>query len=188
MNSQHARRMSRTATRMALAAAVAVLCGCASMSESECQRADWYQKGVQDGRDGQTRERVEDHAQACGKVGIQPDEARWQSGWAEGVRRYCRPVNGWQLGLKGEFYRGVCADQPEGAAFEDYYQSARRIYDVGQQIDRNYRDMQRLERDLAEAKTDEERKRLRGLLRELDIEQQRLRQRQRMEMLSAPRP
>ncbi len=188
MNIKHARRMSRTATRMALAAAVAVLCGCASMSESECQRADWYQKGVQDGRDGQTRERVEDHAQACGKVGIQPDEARWQSGWAEGVRRYCRPVNGWQLGLKGEFYRGVCADQPEGAAFEDYYQSAKRIYDVGQQIDRNYRDMQRLERDLAEAKTDEERKRLRGLLRELDIEQQRLRQRQRMEMLSAPRP
>jgi len=181
--------ISKRAWRWSLAAAMAAsLGGCASMSESECQRADWYQKGVQDGRDGQTRERVEDHAQACGKVGIQPDEARWQSGWAEGVRRYCRPVNGWQLGLKGEFYRGVCADQPEGAAFEDYYQSAKRIYDVGQQIDRNYRDMQRLERDLAEAKTDEERKRLRGLLRELDIEQQRLRQRQRMEMLSAPRP
>ncbi len=188
MISKHARRASRAAALATAVAAMAILGGCASMSESECQRADWYRKGEQDGRDGQTRDRVEDHAQACGKVGIQPDEARWQAGWAEGVRRYCRPVNGWQLGLKGEFYRGVCADQPDGAAFEDYYQSAKRIYDVGQQIDRNYRDMQRLERDLAEAKTDEERKRLRSLLRELDIEQQRLRQRQRMEMLSAPRP
>lgn len=188
MNSKHAGHWSRAAATAAAIAAMAMLGGCASMSESECQRADWYQKGVQDGRDGQTRDRVEDHAQACGKVGVHPDEARWQSGWAEGVRRYCRPANGWQLGLKGEFYRGVCADQPDGAAFEDAYQSAKRIYDVGQQIDRNYRDMQRLERDLAEAKTDDERKRLRGLLRELDIEQQRLRQRQRMEMLSAPRP
>lgn len=181
-------KQARNWSRLAMwAAAVAALGGCASMSESECQRADWYQKGVQDGRDGQTRDRVEDHAKACGKVGISPDEARWQSGWSEGVRRYCRPLNGWQLGIKGEFYRGVCADQPQGEDFENNYQTAKRIYDLGQQIDRNYREMQRLERDLADAKTDEERKRLRGLLREMDIEQQRLRQRQRMEMLSAPR-
>lgn len=178
----------QAALNRGLAAALLVgLGGCASMSESECQRADWYQKGLQDGRDGLARDRVEDHAQACAKVGISPDEARWQSGWAEGLRRYCRPANGWQLGLKGEYYRGVCVDQPEGAAFEDNYQAAKRIYELGQQIDRNYREMQRLERDLVEAKTDEERKRLRALLRELDIEQMRLRQRQRMEMLSAPR-
>ena len=166
--------ISKHAWGWAVAAAVAAaLGGCASMSESECQHADWYQKGVQDGRDGQTRDRVEDHAKACGKVGISPDESRWQAGWIEGLSRYCRPANGWQLGLKGEYYRGVCADQPDGAAFEDNYQTAKRLYDIGQQIDRNYREMQRLERDLSEAK--------------LDIEQQRLRQRQRMEMLSAPR-
>ena len=170
------------------AALLAVLGGCASMSESECQHADWYQKGVQDGREGQTRDRVEDHAKACSKVGIQPDEARWQAGWAEGLRRYCRPAQGWQLGLKGEYYRGVCADQPEGEDFERYYEAGKRVYDTGQRIDRNYREMQRLERDLAEAKTDEEHKRLRALLRELDFEQMRLRQRQQMDLLSGPRP
>jgi len=180
--------ISKRAWGWGVAAAMAVsLGGCASMSESECQRADWYQKGVQDGRDGQARDRVEDHAKACAKVGISPDETRWQAGWAEGLRRYCRPANGWQLGLKGEYYRGVCADQPEGEDFENNYQAGKRVYDIGQHLDRNYREMQRLERDLADAKTDEERKRLRSLLRELDIEQQRLRQRQRMEMLSAPR-
>ncbi|MBB2483826.1 DUF2799 domain-containing protein [Mitsuaria sp. WAJ17] len=167
---------------------LAGLAGCASMSESECQRADWYQKGVQDGRDGQVRDRIEDHTQACAKVGISPDAARWQAGWSEGLRRYCRPVRGWELGLKGEFYRGVCADQPEGEDFERYYGAGRSVHELGQQLDRLYREMQRLERDLAAAKTDEERRQLRAQLRELDIEQMRLRQRQRMELLSGPRP
>ena len=175
--------------RWGLAAALlAGLGGCASMSESECQRADWYQQGLRDGREGQTRDRVEDHAKACGKVGILPDEARWQAGWAEGLRRYCRPAQGWQLGLKGEHYRGVCADQPEGEDFERYYEAGRRVHDIGQRLERNYREMQRLERDLAAAKADDERKRLRALLRELDLEQLRLRQRQQMELLSGPQP
>lgn len=172
----------------AVMAALLALSGCASMSEGECQRADWYQKGVQDGRDGQARDRVEDHAKACAKVGVAPDESRWQAGWAEGLRRYCRPANGWQVGLKGDIYRGVCADQPEGDDFERHYEAGKRVYALGQQLDRNYREMQRLERELAAAKTDDERKRLRALLREMDIEQERLRHRQRMEMMAAPRP
>ncbi|WP_269630591.1 DUF2799 domain-containing protein [Pelomonas sp. BJYL3] len=181
--------ISKRAWRWSLAAAMAAsLGGCASMSESECQRADWYQQGMQDGRDGQARDRIDDHAKACGKIGIQPDETRWQEGWIDGLRRYCRPANGWQLGLRGTFYRGVCRDQPEGDDFERAYDTGRRIHALGEQLERNASEIDRLERKLRDATTDDERKHLRAQLRDLDSEQMRLRQRQRMEMLSAPRP
>ncbi|MDT9001691.1 DUF2799 domain-containing protein [Paucibacter sp. APW11] len=172
---------------MAVCAVLLALSGCASMSEDQCRRADWQQQGTRDGRDGYGRDRVGDHAEACAKVGVVPDEPRWLTGWSDGVRQYCRPARGWELGLRGEYYRGVCADQPGGDEFERYYEAAKRVYTLGQQLDRNYSEMQRLERSLADAKTDEERKQLRAQLRELDIEQQRLRARQRVELTNAPR-
>lgn len=174
-------------TGMGVCALLLVLSGCASMSEEQCRRADWQQQGLRDGRNGYGRSRVGEHAEACAKAGIVPDEARWLGGWSEGLRQYCRPTHGWELGLRGEYYRGVCANQPDGEDFERYYEAAKRVYQVSQQLEQNYSEMQRLERSLADAKTDEERKHLRGKLRELDIEQQRLRSRQRVELSNAPR-
>lgn len=181
-------RLGQIRTLALLGAVLLVLSGCASMSEKECLSANWFEQGLEDGRAGAERERLQDHAKACGKLGIVPDQALWQEGWSEGIRVYCRPENGWRLGLAGEYYRGSCGGQRDGDLFERNYTQAKLIHELGQQIDRNYREMQRLERALAEAKTDEERKRLRGLLRELDLEQQRLRMRQQMQLLSAPRP
>lgn len=180
-------RASR-AWRLGLLAATALgLSGCASMSEKDCQRANWFEQGLEDGRSGAGQRRVLDHAKACEKVGVVPDQARWREGWSEGIRVFCRPERGWRMGLAGEHYGGSCADQRDGDAFESNYAQAKAIHELGQQIDRNYREMQRLERQLAEAKTDDERKRLRGLLRELDLEQQRLRMRQQTKLLMAPR-
>ena len=181
-------RLGRIRPLALLGVALLMLSGCASMSEKECLSANWFEQGLEDGREGAERERLQDHAKACGKLGIVPDRARWQEGWSEGIRVYCRPENGWRLGLAGEYYRGSCGGQRDGDLFERNYTQAKHIHELGQQIDRNYREMQRLERALAEAKTDEDRKHLRGLLRELDLEQQRLRTRQQMELLSAPRP
>lgn len=168
--------------------AMALLSGCASMSEKECLNVDWTDKGQRDGRSGALPDLVESHAKACAKVGVQPDVTAWQDGWSRGIRSYCRPQRGWQQGLRGEFYNGVCADQPDGDEFERSYEAAKRIHEIGQRIDRNYVEMQRLERALADAKTDEERKTLRALLRALDIEQFRLRSQQQTQMLMAPRP
>src|SRR5690606_13231192 len=62
--------------KLLLAAGVLLaLSGCASMTPEECLHADWYEKGMQDGLRGQPRAYVEDHREACGKVGVVPNAA-----------------------------------------------------------------------------------------------------------------
>lgn len=177
----------RHGSGLMLALAALGLSGCASLSESECLKADWQRYGLRDGRSGMPADRVDEHAKACGKVGVQPDAERWRQGWEQGIAQYCMPENGWRVGLRGEFDRGACDERPDGDQFQRLYEAGRRIHELTQQLDRNHREVQRLERELANAKTDEERKRLRAQLRELDYEQRRLRSRYDLEMLQAPR-
>ena len=56
-----------------LLATLVLLAGCASMSEDQCRRADWLERGQRDGRNGENPYRIDDHRKACGKVGIVPD-------------------------------------------------------------------------------------------------------------------
>ena len=111
-----------------------LLSGCASLSEKECLTPDWGQYGWRDGKNGHPANRIRDHVKACAKVGVTPDEARWQQGWSEGIRQYCVPDHGWRLGLRGEYYSGACADVRDGELFERYYEVGKRIYDIKMRV------------------------------------------------------
>ena len=165
----------------------AMLASCASMSEDECQRANWLDRGMKDGRNGASADLIDDHRKACEKVGVQPDAELWRKGWLSGLKSFCVPYRGWQLGMDGGYYSGVCADQPQGQDFERNYDIARRLREINQQIERNYREITRLDKALREAKTDDERSKLRNQMRDLDAEQLRLRNQQQMQMMLAPR-
>jgi hypothetical protein len=78
------------------------------MSEEECLAGDWGGRGFADGAAGYAQSRLGEHAEACTKHGITPDDSAYRAGWAQGVLRYCTLPNGFVQGREGSSYNGVC--------------------------------------------------------------------------------
>lgn len=160
--------------RWAVLALSVALSGCATLSEEECKTADWGRLGYQDGAAGHPESRLAEHAEACAKIGIRPLADIWRAGWDRGVRAYCVPSVGWNEGLAGRSYQGVCRGRGE-EVFLPAYRAGADIHRLQSRLDSNVSDINRLERELRNAKTDKERHHLRQRLNELDWEQSRLR-------------
>lgn len=169
-----------------LAAATLGLSGCATLSEEECKTADWGRLGYQDGAAGHPESRLAEHAQACAKVGIRPMADLWRGGWDQGVRAYCVPRVGWNEGLAGRSYQGVCRGRGE-ETFLPAYQAGAEIHRLRSRIDSAHREQQHLQRQLSEAPNDEARQRLRQRLRSLDWELLHLRRSLGLAELQSPR-
>lgn len=81
---------------------------CATMSEDQCLAGAWGEVGLADGRAGHTPDRLGAHAEACAKYGVVPDEAVYFAAREQGLRSYCIPANGFEVGRRGDSYQGVC--------------------------------------------------------------------------------
>lgn len=103
--------------------------GCASMSAEECAMSDWHTVGFEDGSRGLTADRLGDHRRACAEHGYAPDFAAYQAGREEGLRLYCQPSRGFNLGANGGRYLGVCPTELE-AEFLDGYQVGVELYNL----------------------------------------------------------
>lgn len=100
--------------------------GCASMSSDECAMSDWSAIGFEDGASGYTTERFSSRRKACAKHGITADFRAYQEGRDEGLVQFCQPSRGYNLGVRGGAYNGVC-----DAALEEEFLDA---YRVGNQL------------------------------------------------------
>ncbi len=109
-----------------LATASLALSGCASMSSEECMASDWSAIGYEDGARGYSTERFASHRKACAKHGVTADFRAYQAGRDEGLVEFCQPSRGYNLGVSGGNYNGVC-----DAALEEEFLDA---YRVGQQL------------------------------------------------------
>jgi hypothetical protein len=92
------------------------------MNRTECLATDWRTVGYEDGVAGHPGDHISRHRKACSKHGISPDFSLYQAGRKEGLKEYCQPANGYELGVRGGTYRGVCPAKSEGkflAAFEE---------------------------------------------------------------------
>lgn len=99
------------------------------MSAQECSATDWRTVGYEDGVNGRTGDRIGRYRDACSEHGITPSLAEYQAGREQGLREFCKPVNGFHLGARGGGYNGVCpADLDE--PFVDAYQSGRQLYSL----------------------------------------------------------
>lgn len=163
------------------------LSGCASLSEDECRTADWGRLGQQDGANGYAESRIASHAEACNKIGILPNATAWRAGWDQGLQTYCTPAVGWREGLAGRGYNGVCRTRGTEEGFLQAYQAGSDIHRLQNLIEQNSSQLRQLEGQLRSATNDETRRRLRGLMREIDWEQSRLRSQLGFLQLSAPR-
>ena len=103
------------------------LAGCATLSKDECLMVDWRTVGYEDGVAGRTGDRIGQHRKACADHGVRPDLDAYQAGRTVGLREYCQPRNGYQVGVSGAGYGGPCpADLAPG--FMAAYDAGRELY------------------------------------------------------------
>lgn len=167
--------------------ATALLAGCASMSESECRVADWGRVGFADGARGEGERRLAAYAEDCGKIGIAPDASAYRSGWDSGIVQFCTPANGWQEGQQGHTGKvAACQGQPGYALFARYFDAGMQVYRTREEMERNDRETNRLQKRLEASTKDDEKHRLRDELRDVDHQQFYLRSRLAQQQMLGP--
>lgn len=119
--------MDKKLAMISVLAAVFGLGGCASMSEDECLTSDWGAIGYEDGARGYTMEQFSNRRQACAKHGVTPDFRAYREGRDEGLVSYCQPSRGYNLGVSGGSYYGVC-DVALEEEFLDAYRVGSQLY------------------------------------------------------------
>jgi len=117
---------SKLAGLVALAALLG-LSGCATMNADECAMSDWHAIGYEDGANGYGADRLGNRRKACAKHGVAPDFEAYQSGRAEGLRQFCQPSRGFNLGAGGGRYNGVCPGDME-PDFVDAFNTGHKLY------------------------------------------------------------
>lgn len=110
---------------VALLFAPVFLVGCATMNRSECRNADWRMIGMEDGMKGRSPAYIGNHRQACAKHNVTPDLDEYRKGLEEGIRQFCSPSKGFELGKRGSQYNGVCPADLEPLFLESYHQGSK---------------------------------------------------------------
>lgn len=114
-------------------ASLTLLAACASISEEACRAGDWRGIGQQDGARGRGLDYVQNHAEACGKIGIAPDIALWTEGRDQGLPLYCTPRNAFETGKRGHRLNAVCQSF-DTATLDRANAQGQRYHEVGQDI------------------------------------------------------
>ncbi len=117
---------------------IAGLSGCATMSGDECLTSDWAAIGYEDGARGYTSDRLSQHRKACAKHGVTVDFAAYRDGREQGLEEYCQPGRGFDIGVNGGRYNGVCSVDLE-ADFLDAYNAGYHLYSLRSNVSRTRR-------------------------------------------------
>jgi len=129
------------------ALATLVMSGCASMSGDECMATDWSAVGYEDGSRGYTTERFSKYRRACAKQGVTADFGAYQNGRDQGLVEYCQPGRGYDVGVNGGRYYGVCSVDRE-ADFLDAYNTGYHLYTLRSNVNRANSSISAKEREL----------------------------------------
>lgn len=127
--------MNRNSGFAILTIVVAGLSGCATMSGDECVTSDWAGIGFEDGVRGYTVDRISRYRKACAKHGVTPDLTAYLGGRDQGLLEYCQPNRGFNVGVRGGGYNGVCSVDLE-PDFLDAYNAGYRLYALRADVNR----------------------------------------------------
>lgn len=127
---------------------------CSTLSKSECLTANWKTIGYGDGTKGYKASRISLHRSACAEQGIAPDLNAYTAGRNKGLEQYCIPSTGYNKGLSGHAYNGVCSGKNERAFIEalDYgliiYKAKKRLSTLKREYDKQLDYISQLEDEL----------------------------------------
>jgi hypothetical protein len=110
----------RAAIGGALALACALLSGCATLSQQECQQLNPAKLGLADGRQGYGLWRLDKHQASCARFHLGFDRQAYLAAREQGLLQYCTPENAAQVGALGLSYEGVCPPALEPAFLQSY--------------------------------------------------------------------
>jgi hypothetical protein len=148
---------------------IASLLGCSTLSEKQCKTANWAQLGERDAYEGYGRERLYDHQKACSEYSVAPQTVAYNEGWDKGIRLYCTPQRGFDVGKTGASYRRTCPPELE-AGFQRGFDTGQGLYRESKHSDQLRRDIQTYEDKLKVSNDANERDNLRRKIRDLDDE------------------
>jgi len=141
--------------------------GCATLSQQDCKRGDWFGLGVQDGRSGEASERLSEHRKACSEYGVAVNDSQYFAGREQGIREYCRIDNAFEVGLQGHDYRHVCPPSIDGV-FSRYHAAAYAVHRERAELDRIDNELSSKEISLGDNKlNDKDRARIRNDISQL---------------------
>ena len=161
-----------------LVALCASLGGCATMSADECRVANWSDVGLRDGLEGAALSRLDYRVKDCAEAKVAVDTPRYLQGRDKGLLQYCQLEKAVPLGLNGGSYNNVCPAGIDGE-FRRRFRLGRDVFDARQTVQSLEGNISNAEDRLRAAPNDEERRRAREALRDLDFEIRRARDRQR---------
>ena len=110
------------ATAILLAGLALLLQGCATLSGNECETADWWLIGQEDGSEGLSLTHFEEHQKSCAEHGVTPDREAYAKGHRSGLAVYCTRFTGYKVGRSGRPYHGIC----DGSLAEEFEPGLRR--------------------------------------------------------------
>lgn len=126
-----------------------ILASCATLNEQQCKIGNWEEIGRQDGLRGLSAGRITSHSKACKEYGVQVNNSQYQNGYNAGVRAFCTPENGFQMGKSGVTNSQATCPADLAPAF-----SAAIVKGFGEfQRELAAREAERKTRELAAAKT-----------------------------------
>ena len=165
---------SRSLTGVLIVMSLALV-GCATISEEDCPRVDWFALGIQDGRRGYPEARIVQHREACRRPGVQPDDQRYWAGRLQGLAQYCTLASALEEGRAGRTYEGVCPAQID-PAFRGVHRAGYAVHESVGRLRATESTISSRERELRkDGLSDRERERLRSEIRDLDRRRESLR-------------
>lgn len=142
---------------------VVMLSACSSMSEQECKNADWRKVGYEDGRSGKYTTSFDEYVKDCSKAKVEPDNQAYLLGREDGLRLYCTPEHGFDLGKSGYSAHSVCPTETSTDFMDSYregskvHQAQVRVNDLEKERTRIKDDIEKSRRADEKAKNDKER-------------------------------
>lgn len=110
------------------------------MSKEECLTADWFLIGQLDAEQGSHPSILDARRKDCAKAGVTPKLSDYEAGYEKGLKRYCTARNGYDQGVKGAPYYGIC----KGFRHDDFifgYQSGQELFLARDRLSRNRNDI-----------------------------------------------
>ncbi|WP_222564604.1 DUF2799 domain-containing protein [Novilysobacter antarcticus] len=150
------------------------------MSQGDCLSGNWSRIGYEDGVAGYPSSRLGNHEQACAAYGVGVDARAYLEARERGLEVYCTPYRGFTAAANGRNYAGVCPGHLE-PGFLAGFGDGRFVYDAKQHFDdvssdvssiehrirKADKDIDKAQKRLGHAESEDERKRLRREISDL---------------------
>lgn len=89
--------------------------------QPNCSEMNWFEKGRQDGLQGQPSNNWIMHNRECEKM-QQAEIQSYLDGWNHGLSMFCTEKHGYIMAKSGEPYKKICPDSYEEAFLQGYKQ------------------------------------------------------------------